>query len=288
MLKSSAASPGRQLLSSLRRFSTSSALAACRTRITSTLISGHPASAGCWSTPLRCSSLRAEESSSSGCRPASSCPPRVCCRSSRARTGDSTSRPALVLIAICIGLVLGLASWWTPFGWTSYGPRLSLPWVLPLVLMSVVAYGDVLAPLTARLLAPTWRLLTIFAVVFCAHAPGRRRDVASELDRCLLRAGGSLRGAMERWHSAVAFMPAQAALARSSYAALCASRPQNDRRYSHGFRSWSWSFRLSFLAPGRTRGRAHTPIGSRARTSGNAKWQSPDSSPSALAASCMT
>src|SRR5438874_1066928 len=47
-------------------------------------------------------------------------------------------RPALVLIAICLGLLLGLASWWTPFGWTSYGPRLSLPWILPLVLMSLV------------------------------------------------------------------------------------------------------------------------------------------------------
>ena len=80
-------------------------------------------------------------------------------------------RPALVLIAVCIGLVLGLASWWTPFGWTAYGPRLSLPWLLPLVLMSLVAYGDSLAPLTARLLAPTWRLLAIFVAVFALTLP---------------------------------------------------------------------------------------------------------------------
>src|SRR2546423_735885 len=59
-------------------------------------------------------------------------------------------RPALVLIAICLGLLFGLASWWTPFGWTSYGPTLSLPWILPLVLMSLVAYGDSLAPLPPR------------------------------------------------------------------------------------------------------------------------------------------
>ena len=80
-------------------------------------------------------------------------------------------RPALVLIAICIGLVLGLASWWTPFGWTAYGPRLSLPWLLPLVLMSLVAYGDALAPLTARLLEPVWRLLAIFVAVFALTLP---------------------------------------------------------------------------------------------------------------------
>ena len=81
------------------------------------------------------------------------------------------ARPALVLIAISIGLVLGLASWWTPFGWTSYGPRLSLPWLLPLVLMSLVAYGDALAPLVARLLASSWRLVAVFAAVFALTLP---------------------------------------------------------------------------------------------------------------------
>jgi hypothetical protein len=80
-------------------------------------------------------------------------------------------RPALALIAICVVLVLGLAAWWTPFGWTSYGPRLSLPWLLPLVLMSLVAYGDSLAPLAARLLSSTWRLLAIFTVVFALTLP---------------------------------------------------------------------------------------------------------------------
>lgn len=80
-------------------------------------------------------------------------------------------RPALVLIVICVGLVLGLAAWWTPFGWTSYGPRLSLPWLLPLILIALVAYGDALAPLVARLLAPTWRFLAIFLVGFALTLP---------------------------------------------------------------------------------------------------------------------
>ncbi len=81
------------------------------------------------------------------------------------------ARPALVLIAISVGLVLGLASWWTPFGWTSYGPRLSLPWLLPLVLMSLVAYGHALAPLVVRLLTPSWRLIAVFATVFALTLP---------------------------------------------------------------------------------------------------------------------
>lgn len=79
--------------------------------------------------------------------------------------------PALVLLVICAGLVFGLASWWTPFGWTAYGPRLSLPWLLPLTVMALVAYGEALAPLVARLLAPTWRLIAVFVVFLALTLP---------------------------------------------------------------------------------------------------------------------
>jgi hypothetical protein len=79
-------------------------------------------------------------------------------------------RPSLVLIAVIVGLTLGFASWWDPFG-GGYGPRFTLPWILPLVLLALVAYGDSLAGLTARLLAPVWRLLLVFAVVFAFALP---------------------------------------------------------------------------------------------------------------------
>ena len=81
------------------------------------------------------------------------------------------TRPASVLIVVAAGLTLGLASWWTPFGWTSYGGRLSLPWALPLVLIALVAYGDALAELARRLLTPTWRLFAVFAVVLALTLP---------------------------------------------------------------------------------------------------------------------
>jgi hypothetical protein len=81
------------------------------------------------------------------------------------------TRPALVVIG-CVGaLSIGFASWWTPFGWSGYGPRLQLPWVPPLVLIVLVAYGTELAALTQRLLARTWRLLAVFAVVFVSALP---------------------------------------------------------------------------------------------------------------------
>jgi hypothetical protein len=78
--------------------------------------------------------------------------------------------PSLVLIAVIVGLTLGFASWWDAFG-GGYGARFTLPWVLPLVLLGLVAYGDSLGTLTARLLAPVWRLLLVFAVLFVFALP---------------------------------------------------------------------------------------------------------------------
>ena len=80
-------------------------------------------------------------------------------------------RPALVLLVVILGLTLGFASWWTPFGWSAIGPRLALPWGLPLVLLAVMAYGWELRPLVVRLLAAPWRLLLVFAVVLAFTLP---------------------------------------------------------------------------------------------------------------------
>jgi len=87
------------------------------------------------------------------------------------KRGDVDVRPAVVLLLVILGLTAGFASWWTPFGWSGIGPRLALPWGLPLVLLAVVAYGDTLRPLVARLLASPWRLLAVFAVVLAFTLP---------------------------------------------------------------------------------------------------------------------
>jgi hypothetical protein len=81
------------------------------------------------------------------------------------------TRPALVVIGAIAVLSVGFASWWTPFGWSGYGPRLQLPWIPPLVLLVLVAYGDALTALARRLLARAWRLLLVFAVVLACALP---------------------------------------------------------------------------------------------------------------------
>ena len=79
--------------------------------------------------------------------------------------------PALVLIGVTTGVTLSFASWWSPFGWSGYGPRLSLPWVLPLVLLALVAYGELLGRLALRILTPTWGLIAVFLVTFLLALP---------------------------------------------------------------------------------------------------------------------
>ena len=79
--------------------------------------------------------------------------------------------PAVVLLLVILGLTIGFASWWTPFGWSAIGPRLALPWGLPLVLLALVAYGSALRPYVARLLASPWRLLLVFGIVLAFTLP---------------------------------------------------------------------------------------------------------------------
>jgi hypothetical protein len=78
--------------------------------------------------------------------------------------------PALVLIGVMTALTLGFASWWDIFG-NGYGPRLTLPWVLPLVLAALVAYGEALGDLALRLLTPWWRMVLVLAAAFLLALP---------------------------------------------------------------------------------------------------------------------
>ncbi len=103
--------------------------------------------------------------------PAASVLVLAACAVALRRRRDVDVRPALVLVLVILGLTLGFASWWTPFGWSAIGPRLALPWGLPLVLLALAAYGDVLRPYVARLLGSPWRLLVVLAVVLAFTLP---------------------------------------------------------------------------------------------------------------------
>jgi hypothetical protein len=95
----------------------------------------------------------------------------VACVVALLRRRNVDVRPALVILAVILGLTIGFASWWTPFGWSAIGPRLALPWGLPLLLLALVAYGTVLRPSVARLLASPWRLALVFGIVLAFTLP---------------------------------------------------------------------------------------------------------------------
>jgi hypothetical protein len=96
-------------------------------------------------------------------------PPVV--RALRREAAWSDAWVSLALTAIVGGLVAGLAAWWAPFGWWAWGPRLSLPWVFPIVLLSLAAFGHALTPIVTRILAPVAGLVAVAALVLLAALP---------------------------------------------------------------------------------------------------------------------
>jgi hypothetical protein len=119
--------------------------------------------------------------------------------------GRRDARIALVLAGVTAALTVGFARWWTPFGWAEYGPRLMMPWVVPLVLISLVAYGDLLGELARRLVTPPWRLIALFLAVVVLTIPhignllqpGETAEFfAAKEPPCAAPFGNSV----ERWH----------------------------------------------------------------------------------------
>ncbi len=92
-------------------------------------------------------------------------------RALRGATSWREAWPALALLAVVAGLTVGLAIWWAPFGWWAWGPRLSLPWVLPILLVAVAAFGSALSPLLARVLTPVAGLAGVAILVVVAALP---------------------------------------------------------------------------------------------------------------------
>jgi hypothetical protein len=114
-------------------------------------------------------------------------------------------RPALVLAFVIAGLIFGFASWWTPFGWGGYGPRLFLPWGLPLTLIVLVAYAEPLGRVVRRVLTPLWGLLLVFAVGFVFTLPHighmwRPHDTDRFFDQPKPRCDAPWRGGEEKWN----------------------------------------------------------------------------------------
>jgi hypothetical protein len=124
----------------------------------------------------------------------------------RAPFRSAYTRPALVLIGAIAALSVGFASWWTPFGWSGYGPRLQLPWILPFVLIGLVAYGEALERLTRRLLARPWRVLLVFAVALACVLPHigymwKFESLSGYFEQEHPQCNAPWRSGLETWHN---------------------------------------------------------------------------------------
>lgn len=72
--------------------------------------------------------------------------------------------PALTIIMILFGLTFGFASWWAPFGWYSWGPRLMLPWMPSLLLLLIYFYQQEILLLLKNVFKST---ASTFVSIFC-------------------------------------------------------------------------------------------------------------------------
>jgi hypothetical protein len=87
------------------------------------------------------------------------------------RRGIGEWWPALALVLTFLGVVAGLASWYSPFGWFAWGPRLLIPWIPALVLLGLVAYAPVLVPALATTTRTGLRMAVTAAVVTALALP---------------------------------------------------------------------------------------------------------------------
>lgn len=50
------------------------------------------------------------------------------------------SIPLWIICSVLIAITAGLSSWWAPFGWIAWGPRLMIPWIPAITLLVLHLY----------------------------------------------------------------------------------------------------------------------------------------------------
>lgn len=89
----------------------------------------------------------------------------------RGKQGLGAAWPGFAVAAVLTLLAAGFASWFQPFGWYAWGPRLLVPWLPSLALLALSIYGRELAAGLRDCLAARWRTFTAAAVVFLLALP---------------------------------------------------------------------------------------------------------------------
>ncbi len=90
-------------------------------------------------------------------------------RSWRRREAPRNWLPTIAVLATFLALTAAFASWFAPFGWFGWGPRLTIPWI-PGMLLLVVVIGSVHATRLARLLTRSWPALLLTSGLVWATA----------------------------------------------------------------------------------------------------------------------
>lgn len=79
--------------------------------------------------------------------------------------------PSFAVLAVFAALMIGLASWYSPFGWVAWGPRLTLPLLPALVVAAAYAGGERLSAAVAGVMRRTWALIALLAIVLISAWP---------------------------------------------------------------------------------------------------------------------
>ncbi|MCJ7438545.1 MAG: hypothetical protein MUP97_12400, partial [Acidimicrobiia bacterium] len=79
--------------------------------------------------------------------------------------------PTAVVLGLAVVNTAGLASWYAPFGWLAWGPRLSLPLTPAFVVAVVVAGGSALAAFVGRVLRSALGFLVVAVAVVVFAIP---------------------------------------------------------------------------------------------------------------------
>ena len=86
---------------------------------------------------------------------------------------------------VLLGLTLGFANWWSPFGWIALGPRLMLPWIPSILFLFFYFYPqtmeDGLSFLKKRKVSPVLVAFVIFLLTVPAFIPVVKPDALSVL-----------------------------------------------------------------------------------------------------------
>ncbi len=79
--------------------------------------------------------------------------------------------PGLALLVVVAATTWGLASWWSPFGWVAWGPRLMVPFVPAFVLVGVYVVRDDINAVVRTVLRSVAGIVLVIGVATLALLP---------------------------------------------------------------------------------------------------------------------